>query len=131
MTLLLLPAAFSLVLSPQSVFSLPTESLLLEQHVISSSVASSLLDSSFGASLPFSSRQDSSTRKPRLTSLAVLFFGSFVSSLVIGGGLAGGLSEAFLVGHFMTTYLNDNLTIPILCSLTLKALSSLLGVDLH
>lgn len=37
----------------------------------------------------------------------------------------------FLFGHFMTTYLNDNITIPIICTIFLKGLSIYTGVDLH
>lgn len=51
-------------------------------------------------------------------------------SIVIGGGLAGGFSEMFLFGPFMTTYLNDNLTIPIICTVVLKAISFCTGANL-
>ena len=59
----------------------------------------------------------------------ILFF--FDIRFVIGGGFIGGLSEMFLFGHFMTTYLNDNITIPIICTIFLKGLSIYTGVDLH
>uniref|UniRef100_A0A7S4IUE6 Dolichol kinase n=1 Tax=Vannella robusta TaxID=1487602 RepID=A0A7S4IUE6_9EUKA len=52
-------------------------------------------------------------------------------SLVIGGGIAGGLSELFLFGSFMNTYMNDNLTIPIICTIVLKAISLSTGANLQ
>lgn len=48
---------------------------------------------------------------------------------MIGGGFAGGLSEMFLFGHFMTTYLNDNLLIPIICTIALKVIAIATGAN--
>ena len=46
------------------------------------------------------------------------------------GGVIGGMSEVFMFGHFMQTYLNDNLTIPIISAATMTLTAFILGVQL-